>query len=128
VNPWLPDTLVSSFIPYTLQTTEAGFHRVLKNMGVPLGEYPKFANPYASTVKLTKGDESKIIVSVRTDKKVDKIKMYCVLVHEAVHIWQHIKEDIGETNPSMEFEAYSIEQISRNLIQEYERQLKKKVK
>lgn len=42
-----------------------------------------------------------------------------LLVHEAVHVWQLIRETIGETAPSSEFEACAIQAISQELIAAY---------
>ena len=42
-----------------------------------------------------------------------------VLVHESVHVWQHFKDYIGEAEPSKEFEAYAIGNISRALMEAY---------
>ena len=42
-----------------------------------------------------------------------------LLVHEAVHVWQAFCEDIGEKSPSDEFEAYSIQSISYELMTAY---------
>lgn len=39
-----------------------------------------------------------------------------LLIHEAAHVWQMIREDIGEHAPSPEFEAYSMQCISQELI------------
>lgn len=44
-----------------------------------------------------------------------------MLTHEAVHIWQEIKLQLGEKEPSYEFEAYSIQNISQNLMEAYKR-------
>ncbi|MEN5103787.1 hypothetical protein [Brucella anthropi] len=38
-----------------------------------------------------------------------------LLVHEATHIWQTIRDDIGEKDPSPEFEAYSMQAIFQGL-------------
>lgn len=47
---------------------------------------------------------------------------YALIVHEAVHIWQHIKKLSGERNPSKEFEAYGIQGLCVQLFAEYNRQ------
>jgi len=39
-----------------------------------------------------------------------------LIVHEATHIKQKIMHTIGETNPSAEFEAYMMQNISANLM------------
>lgn len=38
-----------------------------------------------------------------------------ILVHEATHVWQTIRDDIGERDPSPEFEAYSMQAIFQGL-------------
>jgi hypothetical protein len=43
------------------------------------------------------------------------------LVHEAVHIWQHTVDFIGEENPGDEMEAYTIAFITSSLLKEYNR-------
>lgn len=44
------------------------------------------------------------------------------LVHESVHVFQKIMQDVGEEEPGAETEAYSIESIFQNLFVEYARQ------
>jgi len=43
-----------------------------------------------------------------------------LLLHEAVHIWQELKEKMGEDKPSVEFEAYSIQALAQDLFDLYE--------
>ena len=42
-----------------------------------------------------------------------------VLAHEATHIWQAIKETMGEEAPGHEMEAYAIQSITTKLLHAY---------
>lgn len=46
-----------------------------------------------------------------------RVEIAGVLAHEATHVWQHIREEIGEEKPSSEFEAYSVQAIFQGLYQ-----------
>lgn len=48
------------------------------------------------------------------------IEIYGLLLHEAVHVWQKVKNLMGEKEPSSEFEAYSIQAIAQDLFIMYE--------
>ncbi|MDC4872598.1 hypothetical protein OHW09_01690 [Acinetobacter baumannii] len=48
------------------------------------------------------------------------IEIYGLLLHEAVHVWQIVKRRMGESEPSVEFEAYSIQAIAQDLFEMYE--------
>lgn len=50
----------------------------------------------------------------------EQIEVYGLLLHEAVHVWQRIRELMGEREPSTEFEAYSIQSIAQDLFEMYE--------
>lgn len=43
-----------------------------------------------------------------------------LLVHEATHVWQTIRNDIGEQDPSPEFEAYSMQAIFQGLLSAFQ--------
>ena len=43
-----------------------------------------------------------------------------LLVHEAMHVWRDMREAIGEKEPSSEFEAYALQNITANLFRAYE--------
>ena len=53
------------------------------------------------------------------------IEIAGILVHEAVHVWQAHCEDIGEDDPSAEYEAYSIQRIAQRLMESYVKQTQK---
>ncbi len=59
-----------------------------------------------------------VVVSIN-DEGLSVEEAYCILVHEAVHVWQHYADLIGEDKPSYEFEAYQIQEICKNLFAMY---------
>lgn len=48
------------------------------------------------------------------------VQVYGLLLHEAVHIWQRVKILMGEKEPGIEFEAYSIQRIAQDLFSMFE--------
>ena len=65
-----------------------------------------------------KGDRT-VIVCIRNKPGITLCQAYALLVHESVHVWQEVKEIIGEREPSKEFEAYSIQAIAQELMVAY---------
>jgi len=60
------------------------------------------------------------IVQLGETQDKSLIAIHGLLVHEAVHIWQRTKYLMGEKEPSIEFEAYSIQRIAQDLFDMYE--------
>ena len=58
----------------------------------------------------------KIIVTIKIDKDSDPLDFMTTLVHESVHVFQFICEEVCEEYPSNELEAYYIEEIFTNLL------------
>lgn len=65
-----------------------------------------------------------VVVCLRVRKHITLPQVVGLLVHEAVHIWQEWCEYYGERIPGQEQEAYAIQSISQNLLEEYMRQTK----
>lgn len=59
------------------------------------------------------------IVTIGDRKKWTGLGIVSLLAHEATHVFQHIREHIGENKPSSEFEAYTIQFIVEELIEGY---------
>lgn len=62
-----------------------------------------------------------VTVSEGLDKRshYSPLTVAMVIVHEAVHVWQRIREHIGEDAPGRECEAYAIQAISQEMIAAY---------
>jgi hypothetical protein len=125
---WLDRNIMVSPIYYCLCLTERQFHSELKRLKVDRDSWPSFikkdkwANATVNFFQY-KDKHCAIVCMNITDETL--VQAHCLLVHESVHIWQEICEIIGESNPSSEFEAYSIQYLSQQLILSYEK-LKKK--
>lgn len=123
---WCDTTLVKTPIHYGLCLRESDFHAELRRMGVPRDHWPPFirtahadatAHHFESTSEYR--DATIVCVDMERAKKRDPLEVVGLLVHEAMHIWQRIREHIGETNPSSEFEAYSVQWIVQELCGAY---------
>ena len=123
---WLERALVVG--PYlTLCLTEADFNRELRKIKLSRSEWPQFmktAQADASAHLFEYKRRVCVIVCLRNYEQLDPVSVAGLLVHEAVHIWQRFCDHIGEAEPSVEFEAYSIQAISQRLMWEFVRQTK----
>ena len=121
---WLDRSLLISPVYYGLCKTEKDFKKELKRLGINKKEWPEFIKNDQSDATFhhfdnTSTNNSCCIVCIRVTKDVSKIQVYSLLVHEAVHIWQEIRETIGERCPATEQEAYAIQAISQQLFTAY---------
>lgn len=98
--------------------TKKAWKREMKRMGCD--------EPYPETdgrcTTFTKDGKVAILVTLRDGSEKDHSvrEIAGLLVHEAVHVWQTIREDIGESDPSVEFEAYSVQAIFQELFSAYQ--------
>lgn len=112
--------------PYlTLVTSQDEFDAVLRHFKMPLG------TPYLSSARADatahffddqRGDSVAVVALGDTTGR-SSVEVAGLLVHEAVHIWQTHRENIGETHPGREQEAYAVQGIAQELMAEYARRL-----
>ncbi len=120
---WLSRNLIQSTIYFALFTNEKMLIKELKRMKVS----PNFKfisdSGDATTHFLFGNDGARVaLVCFFNFSKHDLSENIGLLCHEAVHIWQEFRDSIGEKFPSSEFEAYSIQSISTQLIGDFFRQ------
>jgi len=123
----LDRSLIWSPIQYGLCISDAQYQRELTRLGV-IDPSPFLSRPTAgaTTHFLDSTDATNIppgdtiaIVCIRRRDDVDPINVAALLCHEAVHIFQWVCSCIGESTPSNEFEAYSIQWIAQQLMFAY---------
>ena len=64
------------------------------------------------------------VVCLHIDRDRNPVEIAGLLVHEAVHVWQHYCGYYGETEPAKEQEAYAIQAVAQELMAEYARRLR----
>ncbi len=126
---WLDRTLFVSSHYITLCTTEKLFKKTLKCLNIAKKDRPEFLSAWSSSATAhffehREDKKASVVICVGSTEGKTLIQVHALLVHESVHIWQEIKAYLGETNPSVELEAYAIQNISQQLMLEYERQTK----
>lgn len=62
-----------------------------------------------------------ILVTIRdgSEKERKSLEVVGLLVHESMHVWREIRNNIGEREPSSEFEAYAMQAIFQGLYDGY---------
>jgi hypothetical protein len=113
---WLNRTPARPLPFFCLCTAEAEYRKAMRHLKLknPPLWISKGANATTHHLTNTEGKTCCVVCIEVTDES--KGQVYGLLVHEAVHIWQEYCDDIGEKNPSSEFEAYTIQAISQALM------------
>lgn len=123
---WLDrDTVRSPYMALCLN--ERDFLKVAKHCKVSVipGEWLDEKRMMAQVHTWERKGKAMCIVCLHPDSRTaDPIEVACTLVHESVHVFQRLCDSIGESEPSREFEAYSIERIAERLMREFVRQTK----
>lgn len=125
---WLSRDLFKCPVYYALCLDERAFKAEMKRLKITNSdEWIKNAHSDATTHFMV-GPEGKLsaIVCLRVNAGRDPVEIVGLLVHEAVHIWQEVKTNIGEQHPSPEFEAYSIQWIAQQLVAACAKRLKRR--
>lgn len=118
---WCSRVLVTSPLYLGLCTSELSYRRELKRLGVDIpSEWLEESDVGKVHQFEEEGGATAMIICIRPSDCQRTVQ--ATVVHEAVHVWQFVKEYIGEKEPSKEFEAYSVENIYTTLMDAYNEQ------
>lgn len=98
---------------------EAAWRREMKRLNVTDEPYPT-SDARVTVFERSKDNRQCVIVTVANSRERPKLEVVGLLVHEAAHVWQHVREFMGEKSPSIEFEAYAMQAISQSLFVAFE--------
>jgi HJR/Mrr/RecB family endonuclease len=126
---WLSNAVV--YMPMTLGLClgAEAFKKEMKRLNVPKKSRPTHMPNVNSAIvhflESTSGRKNRLALVVLGDvDQLSTVEVHALLTHEAVHVWQEMRDAIGEKEPSSEFEAYAIQNITYSLLQSYESQKK----
>ena len=102
---------------YGFCPSEKAWDRQCRKMGSRL-PYPDF-DAGATIFRDISGGGDCMIVTIAQVGKRPLGEVVGLLVHEATHVWQHVRAAMREKEPSPEFESYAMQAISQGLIQAY---------
>lgn len=123
---WCNRNLMVAPLYYSLCINERMFHKELKKLGISQQSWrPFIGSPQSqgTTHFFHKGDGKVCAIVCVKVAEESGVEIAGLLVHEAVHVWQEVRSLIGEREPSSEFEAYSIQTISQELMAQYRDQV-----
>jgi hypothetical protein len=111
----------------TLCTTEAMFRAEYKRLtgaaGLSIEWCPTGGASRHVLVQVGRRLPCQIItIDAAHEHMEDSILVAAMLAHEVVHVKQETMRVIGETSPSDEFEAYFVQNMLYNVLEEYARQ------
>ncbi len=115
---WLDVRLVPFPVYLTVCTTEREYLRVAKRLGCdePGDWISKGADATCNTFRTSNGRPA-CVVCIRPRGKRTRAAFAALIVHEAAHVWQHVRSELCERNPSAEFDAYSLQSICQELFE-----------
>jgi len=124
-NKWLDHTVMYGF-KLTLCTSEKMYWRQHRKLSKRWPAPHWVSEGHAAMHKYDQKHGSPLIVVCIDDKTRRAVEVAGLLAHEAVHVKQQLMRYVGEAEPSDEFEAYVVQNITQNLLDEYARQKKRR--
>lgn len=107
---------VFDVLTYCLVVSKKDAKKVIKKYKLADDALP---NDIGSDAYAYHDPNSRIVVVRLIANDLSLVEAIGLIVHEVTHVKQYIMEQISEHNPSDEFEAYTMQEITKNLIKDY---------
>jgi hypothetical protein len=100
-------------------SSDKAFQAEMKRLAVEEpGKFLSRAGANATTHYLDNDGTLTCIITIGCTKGGSKSQVAALIAHEAVHVVQEMWSHLGETNPGREQEAYLVQQITQECLQE----------
>lgn len=111
---WLDRGWQPTFIGFC--PSRKAWRREMRRLGTQ-GEKPPTASGNTTTFE-SKGKTAIIVWLIEgVEQRHSRLEIAGLLCHEATHVWQQVRQSMAEREPSIEFEAYSMQAIFQGLYQ-----------
>ena len=103
---------------YGLCVSEKSYAKMMDRLDVPCSERLPFVSKGkgATTHFIETTEGLNCVVCVGDMEGHSQNEVHGLICHECVHVWQAIKEWMGENQPGEEVEAYSVQSIFVNMV------------
>lgn len=105
---------------YGFCPSETAWRQAMKHLGVKDESYPRTDARAVTFENRTTCDVTIIVCIHERFAAKPAVETMALIAHEATHIWQTIRKQMDESDPSPEFEAYAIQDIVLRLGAAYE--------
>lgn len=120
---WLDRRIAAPGPFLALCLSEQEYRDAMRNLQVEPGEWIKNPHSHATAHTLEGPRGLTVVVCLREWQGRNPVEVAGLLIHEAVHAWQHYADRIGEDRPGDEQEAYAIQSIAQELLAEFARRV-----
>lgn len=110
--------IIPNFCLYLEEKEWARVHKGLTGGKAQLEDFVKHEYGAATHIYDSDGDVV-CVVCMKAQEKREFSETIGILAHGAMHVAQETFKRIGEESPGVEFEAYTVQQITTELVREY---------
>lgn len=94
--------------------------KLMKVLGAMDEPYPTKDARVTTFYETPRGRVMVLTVGEHLDKDCDLLRLTALIAHEVQHLWQGIKDNMGERQASSECEAYSVQWLLTQVLEAFE--------
>lgn len=116
------------FLPVSVgyAPNKKAWKKALKDIGIPPEPFPVSDGRCAWWSNVGELRQDIILIAVgKRAKRHSMAQVAGIIAHECMHAWRYIRENIGEKEPSAEFEAYVLQALVQSVVHAHQSKRRK---